>query len=482
MSVMRIALAAMIVMLLAACATGPDYVRPTVDVPAGYKEAQDWKQAEPRDDAVQAKWWEVFGDAPLNALAEQVDVSNQNIKLAEARFRQARALVGSARAAYFPTVAADASVSRSKISSNRGATTGVQTTGTNYNVALDTNWELDLWGRVRRSVEANVATAQASAADLRAARLSAQAELARVYFLLRIQDAQIALLNDTVAGYEKSLQLTQNQYDVGVVPRADVTQAQAQLKSAQAQVLDAGIQRAQLEHAIALLVGKAPAVFSIAPAALDARLPALPLGLPSELLERRPDIASAERRVAAANAQIGVARAAYFPAFTLSATGGFQSASLARWFDAPSRYWSVGAALAETLFDGGLRGAQNESAIAVYDETVASYRQTVLTGFQEVEDNLAALRLIEQEAQVQDEAVKASRESLRLVTNQYRAGLVSYLNVVIAQTAAYNNERVALGILSQRFTASVALIRALGGGWDATADSKGTTATADERR
>ncbi|HEY6233592.1 MAG TPA: TolC family protein, partial [Candidatus Elarobacter sp.] len=231
----------MIVMLLVACAVGPDYVRPTVDVPAGYKEARDWKQAEPRDDAVQEKWWEVFGDAPLNVLAERVDVSNQNIKLAEARLRQARALVGGSRAAYFPTVAADASVSRSKVSSNRGATTGGQTTGTNYNVALDTNWELDLWGRVRRSVEANVATAQASAADLRAARLSAQAELARAYFLLRIQDAQIALLNDTVAGYEKSLQLTQNQYDVGVVPRADVTQAQAQLKSAQAQVLDAGI-------------------------------------------------------------------------------------------------------------------------------------------------------------------------------------------------------------------------------------------------
>jgi NodT family efflux transporter outer membrane factor (OMF) lipoprotein len=468
MSVIRLASWSLVGMLLTACAVGPDYMRPTVDVPAGYKEAQDWKQAQPRDDAAPEKWWEVFGDAPLNALAEQVDVSNQSIKLAEARFRQARALVGSARAAYFPTLAADASVSRSKVSSNRSVT-GAQTTGTNYNAALDTNWELDLWGRVRRAVEANVATAQASAGDLRAARLSAQGELARAYFLLRIQDAQIALLTDTVAGYDKSLQLTQNQYDVGVVPRADVTQAQAQLKSAQAQVLDAAIQRAQLEHAIAILVGKAPADFSIAATPLEPRLPALPLSLPSELLERRPDIASAERRVAAANAQIGVARAAYFPAFTLSGTGGFQSASLARWFDAPSRYWSVGAALAQTLFDGGLRSAQNEAAVAAYDETVATYRQTVLTGFQEVEDNLAALRLLDQEARVQDEAVKAARESLRLVTNQYRAGLVSYLNVVIAQTAAYNNERAALGILSQRFTASVALIRALGGGWDVVA-------------
>lgn len=452
-------------MLLAACAVGPDYTRPAVDVPSGYKEAQGWKPAQPRDQAPPEKWWEVYGDAQLDALMQQVAISNQNVKAADARFRQARALIGSARAAYFPDLGASASVARNR-GSNRNVTS-LQSAGTNYNFALDSSWELDVWGRVRRSVESSVASAQASAADLQAAQLSAQAQLAQAYFSLRVQDAVIALLKDSVAAYEKSVQLTQNQYDVGVAPRADVAQALAQLKSAQAQVLDAGVQRAQLEHAIALLIGKAPADFAIVPAPLGVQMPAIPVGLPSDLLERRPDVAGAERRVAAANADIGVARAAYFPALTLSATGGYQSQGIANWFSAPNRFWSVGAALAGTLFDGGLRAAQNEAAMAAYDETVAGYRQTVLAGFQEVEDNLAALRILEEEAQVQDEAVKASRESLALVTNQYRAGLVSFLNVVVVQTAAYNNERAALAILNQRLTASVALIRALGGGWSA---------------
>ncbi|MFL6712603.1 MAG: efflux transporter outer membrane subunit [Sulfurifustis sp.] len=460
-------------LLLAACAVGPDYTRPAVDVPAGYKEAQGWKPAQPRDDALPGKWWDVFGDAQLDALMQQVDVSNQNLKIAEARFRQARALIGSARAAYFPDLAASASVTR-----NRNRNANVQASSTNYNLALDSNWEIDIWGRVRRSVEANVSATQASAADLQAARLSAQAQLAQAYFSLRVQDAVIALLKETVAANERSVQLTQNQYDVGVAPRSDVTQALTQLKSVQAQMIDAGVQRAQLEHAIALLIGKAPLEFSVVPAALNVQIPATPAGLPSDLLERRPDIAGAERRVATANAQIGVARAAYFPALTLTAAGGYQSASAANWFSVPNRFWSVGAALAETLFDGGLREAQNEAAVAAYDETVATYRQTVLAGFQEVEDNLAALRILEEEARVQEEAVKAARESLALVTNQYRAGVVSYLNVVVVQTATFNNERTALAILNQRLTASIALIRALGGGWSAMTAENG----ADPRR
>jgi len=320
---------------------------------------------------------------------------------------------------------------------------------------------------VRRTVEAGEATAQASVADLEAAKLSAQAQLAEDYFLLRAQDAQIRLLTETVDAYQKSLQLTRNQYAVGVAARADVAQAETQLKSTQAQALDAGVQRAQLEHAIAVLLGKAPANFSIAPEPVATTFPPIPLGLPSELLERRPDIAAAERRTAAANAQVGVAEAAFFPSLTLSATGGFQSSVLSQLFTLPSRYWSLGPALAATIFDAGLRRAQTAQAMATYDENVANYRQTVLAGFQEVEDNLAALRILEQEAAVQDEAVKSARESLTITLNQYRAGTANYLAVVVAQAVALSNQRTALTILGRRLTASVTLIKALGGGWDA---------------
>jgi NodT family efflux transporter outer membrane factor (OMF) lipoprotein len=456
------------------CAVGPNYVRPAVETPAAYKESVPFKQAAPRDQEPRGKWWEVFKDPKLDALLAQVEIDNQTIKAAEARVREARALTQAARAALFPLVSASAGATRS---GTGGGNATVNSAGVissqgggvrnNYNVALDVNWEVDLWGRVRRTVEASEATAQASVADLESAKLSAQALLAEDYFLLRVQDAQIRLLNDTVEAYQRSLQLTRNQYAVGVAARADVAQAETQLKSTQAQAIDAGLQRAQLEHAIAVLIGKAPADFSLVAEAVTTEFPAIPQGLPSELLERRPDIAAAERRTAAANAQIGVAEAAFFPSLSLSATGGFQSSVLSQLFSLPSRYWSLGSSVAQVIFDAGLRRAQTTQAIATYDENVANYRQTVLSGFQEVEDNLAALRILEQEAAVQDDAVKSALESQTITLNQYRAGTANYLAVVIAQATALANERTALAILSRRLTASVTLIKALGGGWNA---------------
>ena len=461
---------------LAGCSVGPNYVRPVAEAPPAYKEAQGWKVAEPKDQQPRGNWWEVFNDPQLSSLLTQVEISNQTLKAAEARVREARALTQAARAAFFPVVTANASASRSgsgsgaaRVGSAGGQGSGGGGVGNSYNLALEVNWEVDLWGRIRRTVEASEATAQASAADLEAAKLSAQATLAEDYFLLRVQDAQIRLLNDTVAAYEKSLQLTRNQYAVGVVGRVDVAQAETQLSSTRAQAIDAAIQRAQLEHAIAVLVGKPPAEFSVAVADVPAGFPDIPPGIPSELLERRPDIAAAERRAAAANAQIGVAEAAFFPSLTLSATGGFQSSLLSHLISLPSRYWSIGSALAQTIFDAGLRRAQTAQAIATYDENVANYRQTVLAGFQEVEDNLAALRILEQEAVVQDDAVKSARESVTITLNQYRAGTANYLAVVVVQATALANERAALAILGRRLDASVALIKALGGSWDAAA-------------
>lgn len=452
----------LLTMLLSACAIGPNYVRPTVEVPAAFKESAGWKTAEPRDQEIRGKWWEVYNDALLNSLEEQVSISNQDLAQAEARYRQASALVQSARANYYPNVNGNVSTSRG----NRGNTV-ITPTNDVHSLSASANWEIDLWGRIRRTVEANQASAQASAADLEATRLSTQAQLAQTYFQLRTVDTQQELFERTVADYQKSLELTQNQYAAGIVPNENVVLAQTQLKTTQAQLVDLGVQRAQLEHAIALLIGKPASTFSIAHAALAASVPSLPVGLPSTLLERRPDIAAAERRIVAANAQIGVAKTAYFPDLTLGATGGFQSSSFANWLTLPNRFWSVGPALAMTLFDGGARRAQTDQAIAAYDASVAAYRQSVLTGFQEVEDNLAALRLLEQEAQLQDEALQAARRSVELTTNQYRAGIVSYLNVITVQTTALGNERTALDIQSRRLTASVLLIKALGGGWDA---------------
>jgi NodT family efflux transporter outer membrane factor (OMF) lipoprotein len=460
--------------VLFGCEVGPNYVRPPAETPAAYKEGVPFKPAVPQDQEPRGNWWEVFKDPKLDALIVQVEINNQTVKAAEARVREARALTQQARAALFPLVSANASATRSGSRSGNASVDSAGNVvvqrggvGNNYNVSLDVSWEIDLWGRIRRTIEAGEATAQASVADLESAKLLAQAQLAEDYFLLRVQDAQIRLLNDTVAAYQLSLKLTNNQYAVGVAARADVAQAETQLKSTQAQAIDAEVQRAQLEHAIAVLIGKAPADFSIASEIVPSEFPPIPTGLPSELLERRPDIAGAERRTAAANAQIGVAQAAFFPSLTLSATGGFQSSVLSQLFSLPSRYWSLGADLAQTIFDAGLRRAQTDQAIATYDENVANYRQTVLGGFQEVEDNLAALRILEQEAAVQDEAVKAARESLAITLNQYRAGTANYLAVVVVQAVALSNERTALGILGRRLTASVALIQALGGGWNA---------------
>jgi NodT family efflux transporter outer membrane factor (OMF) lipoprotein len=459
-------------LLAGGCTVGPDYVRPAVETPAAFKEAQNWKVAQPRDNAPRDRWWEAFGDPMLNDLVAQVEINNQNVKFAEANVRQARALTDQARSAFFPTVTGNASATRAGGQRGAGNTSnsGVDGGGGRgpvnlYNLSLDATWELDLWGRVRRNVESSEAAAQASVADLGGATLSAQALLAQDYLLLRVQDADIDLLNSTAAAYEKSLQLTRNQYAAGVAGRSDVVLAETQLKSTQAQAINAGVQRAALEHAIAVLMGKPPSEFSIAPEPLKRNFPDIPPGVPSDLMERRPDIAAAERRTAAANAQIGVAEAAFFPTVTLSATGGFASSAVSNLFSAPARYWSVGAALAQTLFDAGLRQAQTAQAIAAYDANVATYRQTVLGGFQEVEDNLAALRLLEQQAAVQDEAVRAARESVTITMNQYRAGTANYIAVVVVQAALLNNERAAVTILGQRYAASVALIRALGGGW-----------------
>jgi len=457
---------------LTACTVGPNYVRPATEIPGAYKEMEGWKVAQPGDHLTRGAWWEIFNDPELNALEEQVNISNQTLKMAEAQFRQARALVIVARAAYFPTATVGASFTRSRVSPNAPSVALVAgTTGTSsppysdYLLGADVSWELDLWGRVRRNVESSKATAQATEADLESTRLLIQAELGQDYFQLHTFDAQKQLLDATVIAFQKFLELTKNQYASGVASRADVLSAETQLKTTQAQAIDVGVQRAQVEHAIALLVGKPASLFSIPVGPLTTVPPAVPVGVPSEILERRPDIAGTERRVAAANAQIGVAVAAYYPTVTLSASGGFESTSLSKWLMWPSRFWSVGPGISETVYDGGLRRGQTAAARAAYDGTVASYRQTVLTGFQEVEDNLAALRILEEEAKVQDEAVKAAQQSVDFTTNQYKAGTVSYLNVLVAQTIALNNEITALGIASRRMTASVLLVKALGGGW-----------------
>ena len=381
--------------------------------------------------------------------------------------RQARGVADQARAGLFPTVTANASATRTKAPSLPNQPSFATGAVNNYSAGLNASWELDLWGRIRRSVESGEASFQASAAQLEAARLSARSTLAQNYFALRVADATKRLLEDTVSAYQRSLELTDNRYKAGVAARVDVVQAEVQLKSAQASLLDIGVDRAQLEHAIALQLGEAPASVTLAPVDLALRMPQVPVALPSELLERRPDVAAAERAMAAANAQIGVAKAAYFPTLTLSGASGFRTTNLANLLSAPSRFWSLGAAAVEGIFDGGLRRATSDQAVAAYDVQVATYRQAVLTGFQEVEDNLAALRILEEEAALQDEVVLAARHALELTTNQYSAGVVSYLNVITAQTTALANERTAVNVLGRRLTASVGLIHALGGGWTA---------------
>jgi NodT family efflux transporter outer membrane factor (OMF) lipoprotein len=466
----RITLAAAPLVLLSACAVGPDYVKPSADIPPAFKEQAGWKIAQPADTAIPAKWWEIYNDPVLNALEEQVSISNQTLIQAEAQYRQARALVQSSQASYYPTVTGTVSNSRAgglSSSSRSTSTSSVAPPSNTDLLSVNASWEPDLWGHVRRTVEANASSAQASAAELQALRLSTQAQLAQDYFQLRNQDADRQLYDKTVIDYKKSLELTQNQYKSGIVTKGTVVLADTQLKQTEAAAIDFDVARAQMEHAIALLVGKPASTFSIAPVDnFDTPVPALPLGLPSALLERRPDIANAERLVAAANAQIGVAKSAYFPSLTLAATGGYESGGLARWISLPNRLWSVGPSLAETLFDGGLREANTKQAIATYDADVASYRNTVLAAFQEVEDYVAALRIYEQEAKKQEEAVALSRRSVELEINQYKAGIVTYLDVITVENTALTNERTYVDLLNKRLAANVLLVKALGGGWD----------------
>ncbi len=465
-----IALATAVVSSLA-CKVGPDYVRPsfTAAPPTSYKEAGDWKVAQPNDELQRGAWWQVFGEPSLDSLARELEISNQNLKAAEAQYRAALAAIRVARAGLFPTITLGAAVDRAHrlASSDAVSERPVPTNGdiTVYSLPADLSWEADIWGRIRRTVEGSEGSAQASAADLESALLSAQASLAQSYLQLQTLDAQRKVLAAAVMAFERSLEVAKNRYASGVVARTDVLQAESQLESTRAQALDLGVQRAQLEHAIAVLIGKPASSFSLPPTPLSAAPPVIPIYLPSELLERRPDVAAAERRMAAANAQIGVATAAWFPQVDLSGSAGFLASSLASWLSWPSLFWSVGATLSQTAFEGGLRSAQTDQARAAYDAAVAFYRQTALGAFQDVEDNLAALRILEEEARVQDKALEAARQVEEITTNQYQAGTVSYLEVLVAQTTALNNERAAIDVRGRRMSATVLLIKALGGGW-----------------
>jgi NodT family efflux transporter outer membrane factor (OMF) lipoprotein len=462
-------LAAIAALFCSACAIGPKYQPPAAQTPVNFKELagnDQWKMATPGDDLIKGKWWEMFGDPELNALEEMVNVNNQNVKQAEAQFRQARALVDLQHAGYYPTIGSTPAITQTDAGKNlRGNGGGTSQT---YTLPVTASWEPDLWGRVRLEVENASANAQVSAADLENIRLSMQAALATDYFQIRGADMQMAVLNDTIAAYDKNLQLTMNRYAGGVAARSDVALAQTQLAGARAQQTDQMVGRSQLEHAIAVLTGRPPAALEIPVGRIAAPPVPIPVAVPSQLLERRPDIAAGERLVMAANANIGLAQAAYYPTLTLSATAGLTSVAedIAQLFTWGSRYWSAGPSLSETLFDFGRRGAQLQSAQAAYDATVASYRQTVLAAFQEVEDDLSNLHYLAQEAAQQQEAVTAAELSLSLETDQYKAGTVSYLNVIETQTIALGDEQTAVTLLQRRMTSAVDLVKAMGGGWD----------------
>jgi NodT family efflux transporter outer membrane factor (OMF) lipoprotein len=456
-------------MALGGCAVGPRYSRPATAAPPAYKELPpNWKAAQPVDHVAKGKWWEVFQDAQLNALEDQINISNQTLKAAQAQFEQARAIVRINRAAQYPTVAAGVSATRNHLSSNRpNGRLSPTNNYTDLQLPVDASYEADVWGRVRRTVEAARANAQASAADLESVSLSLHAELATDYFQLRSLDSEEQLLNSTAAAYEKALELTQNRYRGGVVSQVDVAQAETQLETTRAQAIDLGVQRAQFEHAIAVLMGQPASTFSLAPLPLASAPPVVPVGMPSDLLERRPDIAGNERRMAVANAQIGIAKAAYFPTITLSATGGFEGTSITNWLNGPGGFVTAGASALETIFDAGRRRAVSDEARAAYDQSVANYRQTVLGAFQEVEDSLAALRLLEEEGKTQNVAVEAAQRSLALSTSRYKGGVATYLEVITAQSFALNDQRLAVQVTGRRMTACVSLIKALGGGWTA---------------
>ena len=455
-------------LLLIGCTVGPRYTRPAAPVPPTYKESGTWRQAQPSDQSLGGQWWEIFHDPQLNTLEQRVQISNQNLKAAAAQFAQAQASVRYYRSNYFPTISAGASATRVHTSGNRPPKTSVFSgiTYNDFSLPMQLSYQVDAWGQVRKTVEASREQAQVSAATLAAVNLSMQSEVALDYFAARALDAQEQLLNSTVKDYENTLQLTQNRFQGGLASALDVQQAQTQLASTRAQAMDVGVARAQYEHALATLVGVPASTFTLPPLPLTTPPPPIPPGVPSELLQRRPDIAAAERQMAAANAQIGVARAAYYPTIFLQGNGGFESGVITTLLSGPSALWSVGPTAAETLLDFGRRKAVNQQAQAAYDQTVANYRQTVLTGFQQVEDNLAALRILEQEARTQDAAVTAAQQALATSTNRYKGGVTSYLEVITAQSAALLNETTAVNILGRRMAASVLLIEALGGGWN----------------
>jgi NodT family efflux transporter outer membrane factor (OMF) lipoprotein len=453
---------------VAGCTVGPKYHRPAAEVPPVYKEVGDWKPAQPNDQNLGGNWWEIFQDPQLNALEAQVDVSNQNLQAAEAQYTQARAVLRYYRADYFPTVTAAPVATRAKLSGNRQphspSFNGI--TYNDFQIPFELSYQIDVWGRVRRTVESYRAQAQASAADLAAVNLSMHSQLALYYFQARVLDAEEQLLNSTVMQYEQALELIESRFAGGIASDVEVQQAQTQLETTRAQAIDVGVARTQYEHAVAVLIGKPPASFNLAPLPLTMPPPPIPVGLPSDLLERRPDIAAAERQMASANAQIGVAKAAYYPNINLGATGGFESGAITTLLSGPSILWSAGPSALFTVFDVGRRRAASDQAVAAYDQAVANYRQTVLTGFQQVEDNVAALRILEHEAQVQDKAVVAAQKYLELAVTRYKGGVTSYLEVTTAQSAALSDEVTAVNILGRRMVDAVTLVQALGGGWD----------------
>jgi len=461
-------LLAIAVLQLAGCVVGPKYHPPAMQAPAAYKEVGDWKPAQPNDQNLGGGWWTIFQDPQLDALEVQVNVSNQNLKAAEAQFRQARAALRYYRADYYPTVTYGPSATRERISSRRPPSTSIFD-GITYNdfvLPFSVSYQADVWGRVRKNVESYREQAQASAADLATVNLSMHADLAVDYFQARSLDAEEELLNSTVKQYEQALELNESRFQGGIASEVEVEQAKTQLQTTRAAAIDVGVLRAQYEHAVAILIGKPPAEFSLPPLPLTTPPPHVPISVPSELLERRPDIAAAERRVASANAQIGVAKSAYYPVISLGASGGFESSSITTLLNGPSGLWSVGLSLVGTVFDVGRRRALNDQARAAYDYQVAAYRENVLTGFQQVEDNLAAVRILENEAKVQDEAVVAAQRSLDLSVTRYKGGVTSYLEVITAQSAALSDEVTAVNILGRRMANTVLLIQALGGGWD----------------
>ena len=444
---------------LSACLVGPNYHQPQAVISPRFKELAGWKLGTPGDTIDRGAWWSVYCDPELDGLEAEVAISNQSLKATEAAYRQARALTAQASAALLPTLGLNAGASRSR------DTVGTSDGRDLFDLQGQASWDLDIWGKIRRTVESNAATAQADAADLAAAKLSLQGLVATDYFQLRGADALQSLLDRTVANYQRALTIVQNQYDAGTAARSALITAQTQVQTAQAQAVNVGVVRAELEHALAVLTGKPPAALSVAPGVLASVVPVLPPSVPARLQERRPDIAAAERRMQAQNALIGVAVAAYYPDISLSAAFGYSNAQLGSLFSVPSRVWSLGAAAGETLFDGGARSAKEEAAEAAYDESVANYRQTVLSALQGVEDQLSTLRILDHEAELQARAVASSLQAVEITMNEYRAGTIDYTSVVTAEAIALGDQETALSIQQQRLVASALLIQDLGGGW-----------------